>query len=152
MGIALSGEIVKDRAQLEREWEQLFDDDAVAPLERREPRAVEELQHEVRAISVENHVEGPDERGVGELPEGLRLVCKAHERRRVPDLTRPDDLDDDERVQPVVPGQVGLVPPPLTEQPYRVAAGGDLVALAEAPAVGLPPGRFAHPSSCIQGR
>jgi hypothetical protein len=53
-------------AEFECEREELLDDDAVLPDQRREAGPVEELEDEVRALVVENGVEGANDGGVAE--------------------------------------------------------------------------------------
>ena len=54
-------------------------------------------------------------------------------RGEIADLVRLEHLDDDEREQPVVPGEVRLEALSSTEQSHRVATRDDLVPLLKAP-------------------
>ena len=66
--------------------------------------------------------------------EQLDLALETCEGRRVLDEIGPHDLRDDQRPQPLVPGEVGLVPQAAAQQLERREAGDDLVLLAELPA------------------
>ena len=118
--------VVECGAELEREGQELLEDDAVAANERREPRPVEMLENEVRALAVEDGVEHADDRRVAQRREraGLSLDPAAGPLRV--DECGADDLDDDERVQLVVPGEVRLVAPSATEQPGGMPTRDDL--------------------------
>ena len=116
--------VVERRAELERQGEQLLDRDPVAPLEGREPRPVEELEHEMRALAVEHRVEAANERRVCEARERLGFPGDSRKGSPVRGPARPDDLDDDQRVQLVVPDEIGLIapPPPSRRTAWRPGA------------------------------
>ena len=59
--------------------------------------------------------------------EHARLVLRARPERRRVDLVRAQELGDDERAQPLVPGEPGLVAVAAAEQPDGVPARRDLV-------------------------
>ena len=65
--------------------------------------------------------------------ERLRLVPEATDCRPVVDQMRADQLCDDERVQPIVPREVGLVVVSPAELLDRATPGDDGIALAQMP-------------------
>ena len=94
---------------------------------------VEVLEHEMRPRSVDDGVERAHDHGVPQALQHARLRGDRREGDRVVHLVGPEDLDDDEREELVVPGEVRLEAAPAAEQSHGVAPGDDLVALAEAP-------------------
>ena len=66
--------VVERGAQLERERQELLEDDAVAAEERRQPRPVEVLEDEVRALAVEDGVEHAHDRRVVQRLERAGLA------------------------------------------------------------------------------
>ena len=127
---ALVREVVQDRAQVQRERQQLLEVHAVAAHQRRQPRALDVLEHEVRPLAAELRAVGAQEHRVGERSQHRRLAPQGVE---VADVVGSQDLDHHERAQVVGPGEVGLVAAAAAEQADRAQAGSDLVAFGEVP-------------------
>ena len=72
-------------------------------------------------------------RRVAQALQRLRLHGDRGKGARTAHLVGPEHLDDDEREQPVVPGEVRLKALSSAEQSHRVPTGDDLVPLVESP-------------------
>ena len=131
----LRGQVMQGRADVQRQGQQLLEAQSVAADQGGEPRPVDELEHQMRALAVQLRAERAHEHRVREGSQEARLGRQRAQRNRVGDLVGPHDLGDDQGAQVVVPREVGLVAPAATEQPDGPAAGDDLVVLAEIPGV-----------------
>ena len=123
---ALAGEVVQDGAEVQRQRQQLLEVGAVAADQRRQARAFDELEHEMRAHGVELGAEAAHEVGMREPAQHAPLAAHALERGRLE--AGPQHLGDDERAQVLAVGDVGLVAVAAAEQPQGAQAGGDLLA------------------------
>ena len=92
------------------------------------------LEHQVGPRAVEDRVEAAQDHRMVEPVKHRCLVAQTRERVRVVYQMRADELGDDDRVQVLVEGEVGLVRVAAPEALERAAAGDDLVALGEPPA------------------
>ena len=127
---ALVREVVQDRAEVQRQRQQLLEVHAVAAQQRRQPRPFDVLEHEVRALAAELRAVGAQQHRVRERAQHLRLAPHGIE---VVDVVGAQDLDDDQCAQVVGPGEVGLVAPAAAEEADRAEPGSDLVAFGEVP-------------------
>jgi hypothetical protein len=132
---ALAGQVVEHRAEVERERQDLFQDQPVAANQRRQPRALDELEHQMRALRRRLGVEGAHEQRVREPGQQAGLGLKDAPRAAIAGLPGPKQLGHNERAQALVPGQPRLVAVAAAEQPDGPSAGRDLVALGEPPRV-----------------
>ena len=126
--------VVQGRAHLQGEREQPLGLDPVAADEAGQPRAVEELEHDMGPRAVGDRAERPHDHRVAEALQHLDLAAQAPQRRLVVNAVRAHDLRDHERVEVVVPCEVGLVAAAPAQRAHGPPARGDLVALAEPPA------------------
>ena len=87
----------------------------------------------MRALTLEPRAERAHEQRVREALEQRRLAAQALQGAGVLGPVGPQDLDDHERAQAVIPGEVGLIADAAAEQADGAAPRDDLVALAEVP-------------------
>jgi hypothetical protein len=135
---ALGLEIAQEPHQIEPEREQLLDREAAAAYQRRKAGTLDVLEHQVRPGAVEHGTEGAQQQRMRKRADQAGLRRERLQRPGIVHLVRAQELRDHERVEVVVPGEVGLVAPPTAEQVEGQPARDDLRAVSQLP--GLPHG------------
>lgn len=102
---ALAAQIVQYRAEVEGQGQELLEDHAVATDQGGEPGPLDELEHQVRARSVEHRSEGAQQHRVGQALEMRRLTGEPVHGVAVAHAVGAHHLGHHQRPQVVVPGQ-----------------------------------------------
>jgi len=89
-------------------------------------RALEVLDEHVRVAPVERRLKAPQDHGVGERVERVRLAPQAAQGALVLHQVGPHELCHHDREQPLVPYEVDLVAVAASQRLQDGAPGGDL--------------------------
>jgi hypothetical protein len=123
---ALVRQVVQHRAEVECKRHNLLEDQPVAADQCGEPRALDELEHQMRTGPVQIRAERAHQKRMGQPLEQARLVRQRASSAGGVRMVWTQQLGDDQGPQALVPGQPGLVAVAAAQQADGLPTWADL--------------------------